>query len=196
MPLRYIVILTVLLHSLMTTGGSIVFSWWRITVWQTGVATGFLMSLRLVLMVLTTSLLTLTTSPIVLTDGLERLMGIFQPLGFPAHEVALMITMALRFVPTLLDEGDKLAKAQMARGVNFDRGNLFVRLRAMIPLLVPLFIGAFRRADDLALAMQARCYNGGVGRGHFRELHFGAGDIAVVVISALFLIAVILVGGK
>ncbi|MCL2548152.1 MAG: energy-coupling factor transporter transmembrane protein EcfT [Symbiobacteriaceae bacterium] len=175
-PLRWIICFTLIIHSLITPGGAMLWNWWRIAVYSEGILRGILMSSRLILLILTTSLLTLTTSPIALTDGLERLLSIFKPLGFPAHEVAMMLTIALRFIPTLSEEGEKIFKAQTVRGVEFDRGNLLQRLQSLIPVLVPLFIGALRRAEDLAIAMEARCYRGGQGRGRFRELTFNLRD--------------------
>ena len=122
------------------------------------------MSWRLIILIMTSSLLTLTTSPIALTDAIEGLLSPLKPIGVPAHELAMMMTIALRFIPTLLEEAEKIMKAQMARGADFESGNLIQRARAMIPLLVPLFVSSFRRADDLAFAMEARCYRGGQGR--------------------------------
>ena len=139
------------------------------------------------LLVAGTSILTLTTSPIALTDGLEKLMSPLRKLRFPAHELAMMMTIALRFIPTLLEETDRIQKAQMARGADFESGNLFQRAKSMIPILVPLFVSAFRRADELAMAMESRCYHGGEGRTRMRELHFHAGDL----VATLLLLAVL-----
>ena len=128
--------------------------------------------MRLVFLVAGTSLLTLTTSPVALSDGIEKLLGPLKVIHFPAHELAMMMTIALRFIPTLIEEADKIMKAQMARGADFESGNLLKRAKAMIPLLVPLFVSAFRRAGDLAMAMEARCYHGGEGRTRLRVLSY------------------------
>jgi len=147
------------------------------------------MGLRLVLLVLGTSILTLTTSPILLTDGIESLMTPLKKLGFPAHELAMMMTIALRFIPTLLEETDKIMKAQMARGADFESGNIFQRAKSLVPILIPLFVNAFRRADDLAIAMEARGYRGGEGRTKFRVLKFTYYDFLVlIIITALVIV--------
>ena len=130
------------------------------------------MAVRLILLVISSQLLTLTTSPISLTDGLESLISPLPGCGFPAHRIAMMMSIALRFIPTLLEEADKIMKAQKARGANFETGNIISRAKAMVPLLVPLFVGAFRRAEELALAMDARCYRGGKGRTRMKQLKY------------------------
>jgi energy-coupling factor transport system permease protein len=137
------------------------------------------------------SLLTLTTSPIALTDGIEKLLNPFKKIGVPAHELAMMMTIALRFIPTLLDETDKIMKAQMARGADFESGNLFSRAKAMIPLLVPLFISAFRRAEELALAIEARCYRGGENRTRMKQLKLKSIDFSASLITILLCAAII-----
>jgi energy-coupling factor transport system permease protein len=149
-------------------------------------------TLRLILLVAGTSILTLTTSPIALTDGLEKLMAPLRKLRFPAHELAMMMTIALRFIPTLMEETDRIQKAQMARGADFESGNIFQRAKSMIPVLVPLFVSAFRRADELAMAMESRCYHGGEGRTRMRELHFHARDLIATLLLLLVLAAIIL----
>ena len=138
------------------------------------------------------SLLTLTTAPVTLTDGLERLLSPLKVIHFPAHEMAMMMTIALRFIPTLLEEADKIMKAQSARGADFESGRLFERARAMVPLLVPLFVSAFRRAGDLAMAMEARCYHGGEGRTRLHILKVAKRDWIAITITAVFLALVIL----
>lgn len=146
------------------------------------------MTLRLVYLIAFSSLLTYTTSPIVLTDGIEALLMPFRRIGVPAHELAMMMTIALRFIPTLLEETDRIMKAQSSRGADFTTGNLWQRAKSMVPLLVPLFISAFRRADDLATAMEARCYRGGEGRTKMHQLMYtardGAAFAAVVIVTA------------
>lgn len=144
------------------------------------------MILRLTFLIIGTSLLTLTTSPIELTDGIEKLLNPFKKIGVPAHELAMMMTIALRFIPTLMDETDKIMKAQMARGADFESGNLFSRAKNLIPLLVPLFISSFRRADELAMAMEARCYRGGEGRTRMKQLKLTNRDFIASFATILF----------
>ena len=174
-PILVILILTVLLNAFMTPGDPL-YSIWILTITEQGLIQAGIMATRLLLLIMTTSMLTLTTAPIDLTDGIEYLLGPFKRVGVPAHELAMMMTIALRFIPTLLDEADRIMKAQMARGADFESGNFVQRARNMIPLLVPLFVSAFRRADDLALAMEARCYRGGEGRSRFKLLQLRGGD--------------------
>lgn len=176
-PLWLIIILTLLIH-IFTTPGTIIYSLGPLTVTEEGLSQGFLMSLRLVFLIVISSLLTFTTSPVSLTDGIERLLGPFKKIGLPAHELAMMMTIALRFIPTLLEETDRIMKAQMARGADFTSGNILRRARNMIPLLVPLFISAFRRADELATAMEARCYRGGDHRTRMKQLKITGRDWA------------------
>ena len=151
-------------------------------------------SLRLAFLVAGTSLLTLTTSPIALSDGIEKLLSPLRKIHFPAHELAMMMTIALRFIPTLLEETDKIMKAQMARGADFESGNLLVRAKAMVPLLVPLFVSAFRRAGDLAMAMESRCYHGGEGRTRLRVLKTTKNDWIALAVVALLVVLIVLEG--
>ncbi len=174
-PLWIIIVLTLLIH-IFTTPGSIIYKIGPLAATQEGVRQGLFMTIRLVFLIVVSSLLTFTTSPIALTDGIERLLNPFKKIGLPAHELAMMMTIALRFIPTLLEETDKIMKAQMARGADFTSGNILRRARNMIPLLVPLFISAFRRADELATAMEARCYRGGHQRTRMKELHITKRD--------------------
>lgn len=169
-PVLWILAFTMVIHIFTTKGGTILWSWRSLSIHSEGVRQGVVMAVRLVLLILTTSLLTLTTSPIALTDGLERLLNPFRVIGLPAHELAMMMTIALRFIPTLIEEADKIMKAQMARGADFESGGLIDRARSLIPLLVPLFVSAFRRADELAMAMEARCYRGGENRTRMKQL--------------------------
>ena len=141
------------------------------------------MAMRLILLLMISSILTFTTSPIVLTDGIEALLSPFRVIGVPAHELAMMMTIALRFIPTLMEETDRIIKAQTARGADFSGGNLLVRAKNMLPILVPLFISAFRRADDLAVAMEARCYRGGEGRTRMHQLAYRSGDVMAFVFA-------------
>lgn len=158
-----------------------------ISIYKEGVYTATFMMLRLVFLIVGTSILTLTTSPIELTDGIENLLSPFKKIGIPAHELAMMMTIALRFIPTLIDETDKIMKAQMARGANFETGNIFTRAKNLIPLLVPLFISSFRRADELAMAMEARCYRGGEGRTRMKQLNMTYRDVIATFTSLIFL---------
>jgi len=155
---------------------------------------GTFMTLRLILLVVTTLLITLTTSPIAFTDGIEFLLRPLRFIGVPGHEIAMMMTIALRFVPTLMEEGAKIRNAQMARGADFETGNIFRRARSLVPLLVPLFISAFRRADELAVAMEARCYRGGIDRTKMRQLQTGPLDYFSLVTVAGFTLVLILSG--
>lgn len=185
-PLRFILILTFLLNLFLTSSENVLVHWWIFTVTAQGLHQAVHYSLRLVFLVLGTSLLTLTTSPISLSDGIEQLLAPLKKLHFPAHELAMMMSIALRFIPTLMEEADKIMKAQMARGADFESGNLLARAKAMVPLLVPLFVSAFRRAGDLAMAMESRCYHGGEGRTRLRVLKVGRIDwIACAVMAAL-----------
>jgi energy-coupling factor transport system permease protein len=191
-PLRVILIFTLVFNIFFTPGTTVLFKIWVITLTSEGVLTALRFALRLVLLVLGTSILTLTTSPVALTDGLERLMSPLRVIRFPAHELAMMMTIALRFIPTLMEEADKIMKAQMARGADFESGNLITRAKAMVPLLVPLFVSAFRRAGELAMAMEARCYHGGEGRTRLRILKLTLNDLyAVIVVSALLLLVIL-----
>lgn len=190
-PLWIIILLTMLVH-FFTGKGEPIWSWWILSITQEGLNMGIMMSLRLVFLIMVSSLLTFTTSPIVLTDGIENLLRPFKKIGVPAHELAMMMTIALRFIPTLLEETDKIMKAQTSRGADFASGNLVKRAKNLVPLLIPLFISAFRRADDLATAMEARCYRGGEGRTRMHVLQFAGRDkvALAVVIGFVLLLAV------
>ena len=188
-PLMFIMVLTFALHLFMDPGEAI-FSIGRITATYEGLRLGLITVVRLALLIMATSIVTLTTSPIALTDGLERLLKPFARLGLPAHELAMMMTIALRFIPTLLEETDKIMKAQMARGADFESGNLIKRARNMIPILVPLFVSAFRRADELAMAMESRCYHGGKGRTRMKTLRMQGIDFLALFLGAAFLAAI------
>lgn len=166
----FIFILITGIFNLFFTSGRVLWQWGFLKITEEGIYFAVFMVLRLVFLILGTSLLTLTTSPIALTDGIEQLLSPFKKIGFPAHELAMMMTIALRFIPTLMEETDKIIKAQSARGADFESGSLLRRAKAMIPILIPLFISAFRRADELATAMECRCYHGGEGRTRLHEL--------------------------
>ena len=175
-PLRFILILTFILNLFFNTGSTMLVEWGFIKISYEGLSTAVHYSLRLVFLVLGTSLMTLTTSPIALSDGIEMLLSPLKVIKFPAHELAMMMSIALRFIPTLMEEADKIMKAQMARGADFESGNLLARAKAMVPLLVPLFVSAFRRAGDLAMAMESRCYHGGENRTRLRVLKITKND--------------------
>ncbi len=192
-PLILIIVFTAIINLLTTQGETPLFKIWLFTVTLEGVYFAIKMCLRIILLIIGTSLLTLTTTPIKLTDGIELLLKPFAKIGVPAHDIAMMMTIALRFIPTLLDETDKIIKAQQARGADFDTGNLLSKAKAMVPILVPLFISAFRRADELAMAMEARCYNGGEHRTRMNVTRVTAVDyrgMAAFVIYFVILIAI------
>lgn len=192
-PVVFFIILTAMFNIFLTASGKVYFSWRVITVTDIGVRNAAFMMIRLIMLILGTSLLTLTTSPIALTDGIESLLTPIAKIGFPAHEVSMMMSIALRFIPTLIEETDKIIKAQTARGADFESGNIIKRVRAMVPILIPLFLSAFRRADELATAMECRCYRGGKGRTRLRILKMGAIDAMAFLTSAILLAAVIFV---
>lgn len=189
-PLAVIIMLTLVFNIFMTPGERLP-GFGFIPITKEGLYQAGYMGLRLMFLITGASLLTLTTSPIALTDGIEKLLNPFKKIGVPAHELAMMMTIALRFIPTLLDETDKIMKAQMARGADFESGNLFSRAKAMIPLLVPLFISAFRRAEELALAIEARCYRGGENRTRMKQLKLKGIDYSASLITILLCIAII-----
>ena len=193
-PLRFILILTFVMNLFFLPGETKLLDLGFAVIKKESVITAVRYSLRLVLLVLFSSLLTLTTAPIALTDGLERLLSPLKVIHFPAHEMAMMMTIALRFIPTLLDETDKIMKAQMARGADFESGNLISRAKSMVPLLVPLFVSAFRRAGDLAMAMESRCYHGGEGRTRFRVLKLTRNDGYACGVMALLIGLIVLEG--
>lgn len=176
-PILLFIIITGLFN-LFLTQGDVVFRWWIFTITRQGIYFAAFMVLRLVFLILGTSLLTLTTSPIALTDGMEQLLSPLKKIGVPAHELSMMMSIALRFIPILMEETDKIIKAQTARGADFETGNLIRRAKAMVPILIPLFISAFRRADELATAMECRCYRGGENRTRLKELHYTRLDFA------------------
>ncbi|KXG74751.1 energy-coupling factor transporter transmembrane component T family protein [Thermotalea metallivorans] len=190
-PLFLIIILTFGINIFMTKG-EIIYQLGPLDVTKEGVIQAVFMGIRLILLIIGTSMLTLTTSPIQLTDGIEKLLDPLKRFGVPAHELAMMMTIALRFIPTLLEETDKIMKAQMARGADFESGNIINRAKSLVPLLVPLFISAFRRADELAMAMEARCYRGGENRTRMKELSFHGRDMAAFLLVTVLLVAVVI----
>lgn len=185
-PVFFIILFTFVLNLFFQGGGNELLRVGFIRITDEGLRMAAFMAVRLILLVVSSQLLTLTTSPISLTDGLETLFRPLEVIRFPAHEIAMMMSIALRFIPTLMDEADKIMKAQKARGADFETGGVVKRARAMVPLLVPLFVGAFRRAEELALAMDARCYRGGAGRTRMKQLRFrGIDALAGLILLAL-----------
>ncbi len=191
-PIRFLLIFMFILNLFFTKGEHV---WLDLGFWKlTGEAVlqSFFLSVRIILLVAGASMLTLTTSPIALTDGLERLLAPLKIFRFPAHELAMMMTIALRFVPTLMDESEKIRNAQMSRGADFESGNVFRRVKSMIPILIPLFVSSFRKADELAIAMESRCYHGGEGRTRMKQLKFRKDDLFAILVTLLF-VAVLIV---
>ncbi len=189
-PVVPIVIFTAVLNMFFVEGDPL-WKWWIITITKQGVMTAVLMSLRIVCLIAGTSLLTYTTSPIALTDGIERLLSPLKKIKMPVHEVAMMMTIALRFIPTLIEETDKIMSAQKARGADMESGGLVQRAKALVPILIPLFVSAFRRADELALAMECRCYRGGEGRTRMKQLRLQYFDFTSAFVVLVFLAGVI-----
>ena len=190
-PLLFIILLTGLLNLFYTQGTPLV-SFWIFTISREGIFSAVFMVLRISMLITGTFMLTYTTSPISLTDGLERLLGPLKKIKVPVHELTMMMCIALRFIPTLIEETDKIISAQKARGADFETGSIFSRAKALIPILVPLFISSFRRADELAVAMECRCYHGGEGRTRLKELSYRRVDY-IVLIGGLIFVAVIIV---
>ena len=185
-PILMILVLTVIVNVLSGSGEPI-FTWWIIKITMEGIYRAFFMAIRLILLVFGSSVLTLTTKPISLTDGLEKIFAPLKIIGVPAHELAMMMSIALRFIPTLMEETDKIMKAQSSRGADFENGTLKEKAKALLPLLVPLFVAAFRIAGDLAMAMEARCFNGGKGRTRMNEMKYSKGDaLAAFIMAAYF----------
>ncbi len=191
-PLLYIILFTTVINLFLTGGGTLVFEWWIFRIYREGIINAVLMILRVSLLVSGSGLfLTYTTSPITLTDGLEQLLSPLKKIKLPVHEFSMMMTIALRFIPTLMEETDKIMNAQKARGADFSSGNLIQRARALIPILVPLFVSAFKRADELAVAMECRCYHGDAGRTRMNVLKYTATDFAWLLLGVLTVAAVV-----
>jgi len=191
-PVALIVALTVAFQVLFSREGATLVEWGPLEVHSGGLRLGAFLALRIILLVSAAGLLTATTAPVALADGIEDLLSPLKKLRFPAHEVAMMMTIALRFIPTLGEEAEKITRAQAARGADFSEGGPLRRARALVPVLVPLTVGAFRRADELADAMESRGYRGGEGRTRYRELRFGARDALALAITLLVLLAGVL----
>ncbi|MGI5928452.1 energy-coupling factor transporter transmembrane component T family protein [Pseudoflavonifractor sp.] len=192
-PIMIIIVITAFLN-LFWTPGQTIWKWGFLNLTVEGIWSAVFMVLRISMLILGTFLLTYTTSPILLTDGLENLMGPLKKIHVPVHELAMMMSIALRFIPTLIEETDKIMSAQKARGADFDTGGLMDKARALIPLLVPLFISAFRRADELAIAMECRCYHGGEGRTRLRQLKYRRADVVFLVCGLAVCVAVGVLG--
>ena len=191
-PLVIIVLITGILNLFYTRGEHLLVHFWRISIYWEGVETAVFMALRIMLLITGTLLLTYTTSPLQLTDGLESLLSPLKKLRLPVHELAMMMSIALRFIPTLIEETDKIMSAQRARGADFESGGLIAKAKAMLPLLIPLFVSAFRRADELATAMESRCYHGGEGRTRMKQLNMERRDWIALLVGVVLLGAVIL----
>ncbi len=190
-PILFLIVFTFLLHIFFTKEGPVVFSLGWLKIYEEGLRQGIYISLRFTYLIIITTLLTLSTTPISLTDGLEQLLGPFKKWKFPVHELALMMSISLRFIPTLMEETGKIMKAQAARGVDFSSGPIKERVSAIVPLLVPLFVSSFKRAEELAVAMEARGYRGGEGRTKYRMLHWGAWDTTLLLSLALLTVILI-----
>lgn len=190
-PILFFVVFTAILNVLFTRSGQVLWHYGFLIITKDGLLNAAYMIIRIVFLVMGTSLLTYTTSPIELTDGLERLLRPFSKIGLPSHELAMMMSIALRFIPTIMEETDKIKKAQTARGADFESGNILKRAKALIPLLVPLFISAFRRADELAMAMECRCYHGGKNRTKMNEPHMGIRDFFAVLAFVVFVATIV-----
>lgn len=184
-PVLWVILFTVILHLLLTKEGDVVFHIGSFQIFEEGITQGVYISLRLLFIILLTTLLTLTTTPMEITDGFESLLRPFKRIGIPAHELALMMSISLRFIPTLMQETEKIMKAQSARGMDFTSGPLKERFKAIVPLLIPLFISSFKRAEELAMAMEARGYRGGEGRTKLRELHWRGNDTLTLCMIAI-----------
>ncbi|MBD9097511.1 MAG: energy-coupling factor transporter transmembrane protein EcfT [Ruminococcaceae bacterium] len=192
-PVLPIILFTAVLNVFFLKDGTPLFSWWIFSVTDKGLIMAGVLSVRIVCLISGTALLTYTTSPITLTDGIERLMKPLEKIKFPAHEIAMMMTIALRFIPTLIEETDKIMNAQKARGADLGSGKFLDKIRSFIPILIPLFVSAFRRADELALAMECRCYHGGEGRTRMRQLRWTANDFVALFICCVCIAGVILI---
>ncbi|MGX7106304.1 energy-coupling factor transporter transmembrane component T family protein [Hutsoniella sourekii] len=190
-PMVWLILFTVIFQVLFTQGGTTYFSWGIFSISSLGLINGAYIFMRLLLIIMSSTVLTLTTAPLEIADGLEHLMRPLAKIGFPAHEIALMLSIALRYVPTLMDEAQKIMNAQRARGVEFDQGTLIDRVRAIVPILVPLFVSAFNRAEEMAVAMEARGYRGAEGRTKYRQLFFTRIDLYFV--AYLIVLTIILV---
>lgn len=193
-PVVMLLMITVVFNLFLKKEGEVLVQVWRLSVTTVGLRNAVYMAVRLIYLIIGSSLMTFTTTPNELTDGIEALLSPLNKIRVPVHEVAMMMSIALRFIPILLEETDKIMKAQQARGADFESGNIMQRAKAMIPILVPLFVSAFRRANDLAMAMEARCYRGGEGRTKMKPLRYRGRDLAAYGIISAYVIAVVAIG--
>ncbi|WP_461810978.1 energy-coupling factor transporter transmembrane component T family protein [Faecalimonas sp.] len=193
-PIVILLMITVIFNLFLTNQGKLLVSFWVFKITDEGLRTAVYMAIRLIYLIVGSSLMTLTTTPNELTDGIERLLKPFNKIKMPVHEIAMMMSIALRFIPILLEETDKIMKAQIARGADLENGNLIQKAKNMIPILVPLFVSAFRRANDLAMAMEARCYRGGEGRTKMKPLIYQKRDYVTYAATILYIVVMVLVG--
>ncbi|MEY8507830.1 energy-coupling factor transporter transmembrane component T [Lachnospiraceae bacterium 42-17] len=193
-PIIMLLLITVIFNLFLTRDGAVLFHKWIFTITEGGLRTAVYMAVRLIYLIIGSSLMTFTTTPNELTDGIEKLLYPLNKIHVPVHEVAMMMSIALRFIPILLEETDKIMKAQIARGADLESGNMIQRAKSMIPILVPLFVSAFRRANDLAMAMEARCYRGGEGRTKMKPLCYRTRDRIAYVVVIVYVISVFVVG--
>ena len=193
-PVIMLLMITVIFNLFLTRDGEVLFHAWIFTITEGGLQTAVYMAVRLIYLIIGSSLMTFTTTPNELTDGIEKLLHPLNKIHVPVHEVAMIMSIALRFIPILLEETDKIMKAQIARGADLENGNIIQRAKNMIPILVPLFVSAFRRANDLAMAMEARCYRGGDGRTKMKPLHYEKRDRIAYVVVIVYVIAVFVIG--
>ncbi len=190
-PILPLMIFTAILNMLFITGETPLFHWWIISIYPEGIRLAGFMLLRIISLIVGMSLLTYTTSPIMLTDAIERLLSPLKKVRFPVHELSMMMTIALRFIPTLVEETDKIMSAQKARGAELDSGGMLKRAKSLVPIIIPLFVSAFKRANELATAMECRCYKGGEGRTRMRQLKIAARDIIAIVIMLILFAGII-----
>ncbi len=193
-PIILLLMITVVFNLFLTRTGEVLVEFWIFQITDEGLKTAGFMAIRLIYLILGSSLMTFTTTPNELTDGIEKLLKPLQKIKVPVHEIAMMMSIALRFIPILLEETDKIMKAQIARGADFESGNIIQKAKAMIPILVPLFVSAFRRANDLAMAMEARCYRGGDGRTKMKPLVYQSRDWAAYGIVIVYVAAIVVIG--
>lgn len=193
-PVIMLLMITVLFNLFLTKTGTVIFEAWILKITDEGLRTAGFMTVRLIYLILGSSLMTFTTTPNALTDGIEKLLWPLRKIKLPVHEIAMMMSIALRFIPILLEETDKIMKAQIARGADLEGGNIIQKAKAMIPILVPLFVSAFRRATDLAMAMEARCYRGGEGRTKMKPLVYQKKDYIAYAVMIFYFVVAVLVG--
>ncbi len=193
-PIVILLLFTVVMNLFLTRNGETLVHFWIFAITEGGLRTSLFMAIRLMYLVAGSSIMTFTTSPNGLTEGMEKLLHPLNKLNVPVHEVAMMMSIALRFIPILLEETDKIMKAQQARGADFESGNIIQRAKAMVPILVPLFVSAFRRANDLAMAMESRCYHGGEGRTKMKPLRYKSGDRIAYILTLIYLVVIFVVG--